>query len=99
MSLSHGLQVYLNLLQSEYRPVGEQKIDLFAGNVVEQVKADYIRPAQWPIVVRFMHKTNRRDVNRALQAYRTTLWDNLPPEERREGERIMKKYVEYYLRL
>ena len=92
-SLSHGLQMYLNLLKSEYQPVGEHNIDLFAKNVVEQVKADYIRPAQWPTVVRFMRRTNRSDVNQALQAYYTDLWTNLSPEERREGERIMKKYV------
>jgi len=92
-ALSHGLQVYLNLLKSAHQPVGAREIQLFAKNVVEQVQADYTRPAHWPTVVRFMHQTERPDVNKAFQTRRTDLWDNLSPEERREGERIMKKYA------
>lgn len=92
-SLSHGLQVYLNLLKSNHQPVGGREIKLFAKNVVEQVQADYTRPAHWPTIVRFMRQTKRPDVNNALQTYRTGLWDSLSPEERREGERIMNKYV------
>jgi hypothetical protein len=91
--LSHGLQVYLNLLNSAHQPVGAREIQLFAKNVVEQVQADYTRPAHWPTIVRFMRKTNRPDVNKALQTHRTDLWVSLSPEERREGEIIMKKYA------
>ena len=29
-ALSHGLQVYLNLLKSVHQPVGEREINLFA---------------------------------------------------------------------
>ena len=72
--LSHGLQVYLNLLNSAHQPVGAREIQLFAKNVVEQVQADYTRPAHWPTIVRFMRKTNRPDVNKALQTHRTDLW-------------------------
>lgn len=93
-SLSHGLQVYLELLKSPHKPVGERQVQLFAKNVVEQVQADYTRPAHWPTIVRFMHRTDRPDVNRALQTYRDGLWNSLTPEERHEGERIMKKYAE-----
>ena len=88
-SLSHGLQVYLNLLKSAHQPVGDREINLFAKNVVEQVQADYTRPAHWPTVVRFMHQTKRPDVNQALQTHRADLWDSLSQEERHEGERIM----------
>ena len=91
--LSHGLQVYLNLLQSEdHQPKNENEYKMFAKNVVDQVIADYTKPAQWPTLVRFIHKTNRPDVNKAFKAYRHELWDSLTPDERKEGERIMKKY-------
>lgn len=92
-SLSHGLQVYLNILKSAHKPVGAREIKLFAKNVVEQVQADYTRPAHWPTIVRFMRQTERPDVNQALQTHRTDLWVSLSTEERREGERIMKKYA------
>ncbi len=92
-SLSHGLQVYLNLLKSVHQPVGAREIKLFAKNVVEQVQADYVPAAHWPTVVRFMHQTKRPDVCQALQTHRPALWDSLSPKERREGERIMKKYA------
>lgn len=92
--LSHGLQVYLNLLKSEtHQPKGENEYKMFAKNVVDQVVSDYTKPAQWPTLVRFMHKTNRPDINKAFDGYKALLWDSLTPGERKEGEYIMKKYA------
>lgn len=71
--LSVGLEEYLRLLASEYAPVGEDDIKLFAGNVVEQVQKDYSKSAHWGTVVRFKHRTKRQDVNKALDSYRDTL--------------------------
>ena len=92
-SLSHGLQVYLNLLKSkEHQPKNTKEYALFANNVVDQIIRDYTKPAHWPTVVRFMHKTNRPDVNNFFLPYRVALWDSLTPDELKEGKRIMKKY-------
>ena len=92
--LSHGLEVYLNLLKSEaHQPKGEKEYQMFAKNVVDQIIADYTKPAQWPTLVRFMHKTDRPEVNDALKVYRHDLWDCLTPYERKQGEYILGKYA------
>lgn len=92
-SLSRGLQVYLMLLKGADQPTNTSEIQMFANNVVEQVQSDYSRPGQWPAIVRFMHKTNRPEVNRALERYRAKLWTSLSREDRTEGERMMEEYA------
>ena len=95
-SLSDGLQMYLNLLKSkEHQPKNTAEYALFANNVVDQIIRDYTKPARWPTVVRFMHKTHRPDVNKAFMIYRVALWDSLTPDELKEGKRILKKYALY----
>ena len=90
-SLSPGLQDYLRLLQSkEHLPENTKEYALFAKNVVDQIIRDYTKPACWPTVVQFMHKTNRPDVNEFFLPYRVALWDSLTPDELKEGNRIMK---------
>ena len=69
-SLSHALQVYLNLLKSAHQPVGAREIQLFAKNVVEQVQADYVPAAHWPTIVR--HTGNTRVIEEGVHVVRET---------------------------
>ena len=92
-SLSHGLQVYLNLLKNkDYQPHNKIEYAKYTNNVVEQVKEDYSREAWWPTVVLFMNKTERPDINQVFRTHKAKLWDCLTPSEQKEGKRIMQKY-------